>query len=241
MNQSPLSVDVHSNYQEVLRRIDESAQKSGRDGTEISLVGVTKRVEMTRIQSAIDAGLKIIGEVVGTELKSKLLQIKNYSPSTELHVVGRMQSNKVKFAVENCNLIQSVQQEKILSLINKRAINQNKVYPILIQVDFSNIEFLKGLNIEQTLKFLDKVKDYSNVSVHGIMTIAPLEFEKDQKLLRKLFSKTTEIFENQIKPLLMIDNPQLSMGMSNDFEVAIEEGASMVRIGTSIFGPRLPK
>jgi pyridoxal phosphate enzyme (YggS family) len=241
MTQSPLSVDIPSNYQNVLRRIDESAKKSGRDGSEISLVGVTKRIEMGRIQLAIDAGLKIIGEVVGTELKTKILQIKNYSPSTELHVVGRMQSNKVKFAVENCNLIQSVQQEKILSLINKRAINQNKIYPILIQVDFSNVEFLKGLNIKETLKFLDKVKDYSNVCVHGIMTIAPLEFERDQKFLRKLFSKTTEIFENQIKPLLMIDNPQLSMGMSNDFDVAIEEGSNMVRIGTSIFGPRLPK
>ena len=238
MTLSPFSVDVPSNYQEVLRRIDESARKSGRDGSEIQLVGVTKRIEMGRIQLAIDAGLKIIGEIVGTELKSKILQIKNYSPSTELHVVGRMQSNKVKFAVENCNLIQSVQQEKILSLINKRAISQNKIYPILLQVDFSDVEFLKGLNIKETLKLLDKVKDYSNVSVHGIMTIAPLELEKNQKILRKLFSKTTEIFENQIKPYLKIDDPQISMGMSNDFEVAIEEGATMVRIGTAIFGER---
>ncbi len=241
MTQSPLSVDISSNYQDVLRRIDESAKKSGRDGSEISLVGVTKRIEMGRIQLAIDAGLKIIGEIVGTELKSKILQIKNYSPSTELHVVGRMQSNKVKFAVENCNLIQSVQKEKILSLINKRAVNQKKIYPILIQVDFSNVEFLKGLSIKETLKFLDIAKNYSNISVQGIMTIAPLQFESDQRILRKLFSKTAEIFKNQIEPLLMIDYPQLSMGMSNDFEVAIEEGATMIRVGTSIFGPRLPK
>ncbi len=241
MTQSPLSIDIPSNYQDVLGRIDESARKSGRDGTEISLVGVTKRIEMGRIQLAIDAGLKIIGEVVGTELKSKILQIKNYSPSTELHVVGRMQSNKVKFAVENCNFIQSVQQEKILSLINKRALNQKTIYPILIQVDFSNVASPKGLNISETLKFLELTKQYSNVIVHGIMTIAPLEFESDQQVLRKLFSKTTEIFKKQIIPLLVVENPILSMGMSNDFEIAIEEGSNMVRIGTSIFGPRLPK
>ena len=81
MTQSPLSVDVHSNYHEVLRRIDESAKKSGREGSNISLVGVTKRIEMGRIKLAIDAGLKTIGEVIGTELKSKIHQIKKYSPS----------------------------------------------------------------------------------------------------------------------------------------------------------------
>jgi len=151
-----------------------------------------------------------------------------------------MQSNKVKFAVEKCDLIQSIQQEKILSLINKRALNQKKIYPILIQVDFSNVSSLKGLNVEETLKFLEISKNYSNVEIQGIMTIAPLEYESDQRVLRKLFSKTTEIFNNQIKPLLVIENPQISMGMSNDFDVAIEEGSTMVRIGTSIFGPRLP-
>jgi len=240
MTHSPFSVDVYSNYQDVLRRIEKSAQKSGREGSDISLVGVTKRIEMGRIQLAIDAGLKIIGEIVGTELKSKIQQIKDYSPSTKLHVVGRMQSNKVKFAVEKCDLIQSIQQEKILSLINKRALNQKKIYPILIQVDFSNVSSLKGLNVEETLKFLEISKNYSNVEIQGIMTIAPLEYESDQRVLRKLFSKTTEIFNNQIKPLLVIENPQISMGMSNDFDVAIEEGSTMVRIGTSIFGPRLP-
>lgn len=241
MNQSPLSLDIHSNYQDVLRRIDESAQKSGCDGSDISLVGVTKRIEMGRIKLAIDAGLKTIGEIVGTELKSKIFQIKDYSPSIELHIVGRLQSNKVKFAVENCDLIQSVQQEKILSLINKRALNQKKTYPILIQVDFSNVASLKGLNIDETLKFLEITNQYSNVIVAGIMTIAPLEFENDQQVLRKLFSKTARIFKNQIQPLLLIDDPVLSMGMSNDFEIAIEAGSNMVRIGTSIFGPRLPK
>ena len=121
MAENPPIINVQSNFQKVLQQIEESSAKVGRDASEITIVGVSKRIDFERIKTAIDAGLEIIGEIAGTELKKKLPLIAEYSPSTLLHIVGRMQSNKVKYAVENCDLIQSIQTEKILSLVGKRA------------------------------------------------------------------------------------------------------------------------
>jgi len=233
------SIDVESNYLEVMRIIDETATKSNYDPSDITVVGVTKRIETSRIKSALDSGLKVIGEVVGTEFKKKLPQIKEHKNLEEIHVVGLMQSNKVKFSVEHCDLIQSVQSEKHLMLIDKCAKNINKIYPILLQVDFSSVPRPKGLNLKETTNFINVIDEkYSNVKVKGIMTIAPLEYEEDLQVLRKFFAKTRNHFDDLI-PLLDTDSPQLSMGMSSDYGIAIEEGSTMVRIGTAIFGPRL--
>ena len=238
MAENPQIIDVESNFKQVLQQIKDCSEKVGREHDEITVVGVSKRIEFERIKSAIDAGLEIIGEIAGTELKKKLPLITNYSSSTQMHIVGKMQSNKVKFAVENCNLIQSIQSENILSLINKRAQSRDIIYPIFIQVDFSDTAFPKGLDSNSSLKFIKLTEKYSNVEIQGIMTIAPLEYEVDQSKLRKFFSRTHRFFIDKMVPLLDIEKPQLSMGMSNDFKVAIEEGSTMIRVGTAIFGPR---
>ena len=184
--------------------------------------------------------MKVIGEIVGTEFKRKLPQIKLYSSTAEIHVVGLLQSNKVKFAIENCDLIQSVQSEKILMLVDKCAKNIKTIHPVLLQVDYSTISKPKGLNLKKTKYFLKLISEkYSNVKIQGIMTIAPLEFEEDSHILRKFFAKTRNRFDEDLIPLLDTDSPQLSMGMSSDYGIAIEEGSTMVRIGTAIFGPRL--
>ena len=232
-------IDVESNYNEVMRIIDETAIKSNYDPSDITVVGVTKRIEISRIKSALDSGLKVVGEIVGTELKKKLPLIKEHSNLKEIHVVGLMQSNKVKYSIENCNLIQSIQTEKILKLVDKYAKNIETIFPIFLQVDFSSVPKPKGLDLEQTIHFLNLIREgYSNVKVTGIMTIAPLEYEEDQPVLRRFFAKTKDYFDKEIKHLLDTDTPQLSMGMSSDYRIAIEEGSTMVRIGTAIFGPR---
>jgi pyridoxal phosphate enzyme (YggS family) len=238
MSENPQQIDVQSNYKQVLKQVEDYAEKAGRDSEEVTIVGVTKRIDFSRIQPAIDAGLEIIGEIAGTELKKKLPLITNYSPSTQMHIVGKMQSNKVKYAVENCDLIQSIQTEKILSLINKRAQLADRTYPIFVQVDYSDTAFPKGLDTTSTLKFIKLTEKYSNVEIQGIMTIAPLEYEIEQNKLRKFFSKTHKYFIEKVVPLLNVEKPQLSMGMSNDFKIAIEEGSTMIRVGTAIFGPR---
>ena len=239
MSYNSLEVDVAANYNKVLQRVESGAKTSSRDVLDITIVGVSKRIEFSRIKSAIDAGLKIVGEVAGTELKKKLPDIRNYSSSTEIQIVGHLQSNKVKYSVENCQLIQSIQSEKILMLVNKFAQKQDVIYPIFLQVDFSNVLNPKGLNLEKTLKLLDLSESLANVEVKGIMTIAPLELEKDEHNLRKLFAKTNKIFQENIKAKIPDINAQLSMGMSNDFEIAIQEGSTMIRVGTAIFGPRM--
>ncbi|NPD87845.1 MAG: YggS family pyridoxal phosphate-dependent enzyme [Asgard group archaeon] len=238
MSENPQKIDVQSNFKKVLQQVEDYSEKVGRNPSEITIVGVSKRIEFDRIKLAIDAGLEIIGEIAGTELKKKLPLITDYSSSTQMHIVGKMQSNKVKYAVENCNLIQSIQTEKIFSLINRRAQSREIKYPIFIQVDFSNSVFPKGLDMNTLLKFIKSVEKYSNVEIQGIMTIAPLEYEVDQIKLRKFFSRTHKYFIEKIVPLLDVEKPQLSMGMSNDFNVAIEEGSTMIRVGTAIFGPR---
>ena len=239
MSYNSLEVDVAANYDNVLQRVENSAKTSFRDVLDITVVGVSKRIEFLRIKSAIDAGLKIVGEVAGTELKKKLPDIRKYSSSTEIQIVGHIQSNKVKYSVENCQLIQSIQSEKTLQLVNKFAQKQDVVYPIFLQVDYSNVLNPKGLNLDKTLNLLELSVSLANVEVKGIMTIAPLEFEKDERNLRKFFAKTNKIFQENIKPIIPYTNAQLSMGMSNDFEIAIQEGSTMIRVGTAIFGPRM--
>jgi pyridoxal phosphate enzyme (YggS family) len=238
MSENPLVVDVKTNFLQLLQEIEECSDNIGRDPQEITIVGVSKRIGIERIRPAIDAGLKIIGEIAGTELKRKLPLITDYSPTTKMHIVGKMQSNKVKFSVEKCDLIQSVQTEKILSLIDKRAKTMDVIYPIFIQVDYSETAFPKGLDMPSSEKFLKLAKDYSNIEVQGIMTIAPLEYEIDQEKLRKFFARTHSFFEEKIVQLIEVEEPQLSMGMSNDYRIAIEEGSTMIRVGTAIFGPR---
>lgn len=239
MSYNSLEVDVAANYNDVLQRVETSAIKSSRDVTDITVVGVSKRIEVSRIKSAIDAGLKILGEVAGTELKKKLPDIISYNPSTEIQIVGHLQSNKIKYSVEHCHLIQSILSEKILLLVNKFAQKQDTIYPIFLQVDFSNVLKPKGLNLEETLKLIDLSESLDNIEAKGIMTIAPLELEKDEHNLRKFFAKTNKIFQEIIKPKIPDINAQLSMGMSSNFEIAIQEGSTMVRIGTAIFGPRM--
>jgi len=234
-------IDVVSNYIKVLENIDYAASRSGRDVKDIKVVGVTKRIEFERIKLVLDAGLSIIGEVMGTEFKHKFPLIKSYRPNIILHVIGNMQRNKVKLALDTCDLIQSVRSEIILAEINKRAARQARVYPIFLQVDFSAVSNRKGLTLNEVIHFLKLIETkYTNVVVKGFMTIAPLEYENNETILRKFFSKTYSTVFDTLATFL--DSPkdeiELSMGMSSDYTIAIEEGATMVRIGTAIFGPR---
>ncbi|MBY9001755.1 MAG: YggS family pyridoxal phosphate-dependent enzyme [Candidatus Heimdallarchaeota archaeon] len=238
MSYNPLFVDVGANYSNVLQKVEANAKISGRDESAITIVGVSKRIELSRIKAALESGLKIIGEVAGTDLKKKLPDILNYNSSVEIQIVGHIQSNKVKYVVGNCHLIQSIQSEKILSLVNNFAKKHDVVYPVLLQVDFSNTIKPKGLNLKETLRMINLSETLSYVEVHGIMTISPLELENDKDNLRRFFTKTHQVFQNEIKPKIHSDKVHLSMGMSNDFDLAVQEGSTMIRVGTAIFGPR---
>ncbi len=231
-------IDVVSNYHEVLRKIEESAIKVGRDPSEVTLVGVSKMQPLDRILPVLKEGLKILGENIGKDLKSKYDGIISAFPETIIHIIGHMQSDKTKYAIEKCHLVQSVDREKILNLLNKRAEMKDKIYPIFLQVDFSNVEKRKGMDLKTVKQLLAKMNLYSNITVRGFMTIAPLEYVHNEKILAKFYKKTRQVFDEELKPLLDYPTPELSMGMSNSYEIAIKNGSTMVRVGTAIFGPR---
>ncbi|UJG43355.1 MAG: YggS family pyridoxal phosphate-dependent enzyme [Candidatus Heimdallarchaeum endolithica] len=230
-------INVVENYYNVLSNIEKSAKKVGRDPSEITLVGVTKRIEVQRIVPVLKEGLTTIGEIVGKDLKQKYELLKHNNVS--IHVIGKLQSNKVKYAVEKCDLVQSVHNEKILSLINKRAKMNKRVFPIFLQVDFSNLEVKKGLNLEETKNIIHLIKTkYNFVQIQGFMTIAPLQYMENRRILAKFFKKTREYVDKELVPKIEYDNLQLSMGMTDAYQLAIENGSTMVRVGTAIFGPR---
>ncbi len=238
MEESRTNESIRDNYNTVLSEIEHHALKVGRDPSDITIVGVTKKIDYERIIPALKSGLNHIGELIEKEMKQKVELIKRDYPETNIHIIGNMQSNKVKYATEVANLIQSVEREKILNLLNSESEKNDKVTSILLQTDFCRERELKGLNQKATMKILETLLHYPFIEVKGIMSIAPLEYLNNERMLRKCFKKTKNTFEESIKPKLLTDKPILSMGMSNDYKLAVEEGSTLVRIGTAIFGQR---
>jgi len=210
-----------------------SAEKTGRRLEDITLVAVSKTIPPARINEAIGAGIRIIGENKVQEAQQKFDKV----DEVNWHMVGHLQTNKVKYALKIFDLIQSVDTYHLAEEINKRAEKDGKKVPVLIEVNTSGEESKYGCNPEEAEDLVFRVSQLPSVEVKGLMTIGL--FSEDPALVRPCFIKLREIFENlktQNIPNAKIDT--ISMGMSADFELAIEEGSNMVRIGTAIFGPR---
>lgn len=223
---------IARNLQIVRRKIKVAAEKSGRGIEEIRLVAVTKNVPIDRIKMAIDAGVTDIGENKAQEAKRKADELKG---NNTWHFIGHLQTNKVKTVVSFIDLIQSVDSIKLALEINKRAQQVGKMQDILVQVNIAEEETKFGIEKGEVEALLEKISGSMNLKVKGLMTIAPL-IDNPEKL-RPFFLEMRDLFEN----IRTLDAPNinmdyLSMGMTNDFEVAIESGANMVRIGTGIFG-----
>jgi pyridoxal phosphate enzyme (YggS family) len=225
---------IEENLKEIQSRIEKSAIKSGRRGEEIKLVAVTKTVEVKRIKEAIRCGVEIIGENRVQEAESKFNQI---SEKVEKHLVGHLQTNKAKKAVELFDLIQSVDSVHIAQEISKRACQIEKVMDVLVEVNTSGEKTKFGVEPEETLSLIEAISKLEKIRVKGLMTIGL--FSDNPEDTRPCFKKLKTLFD-QIKCARIpnVEMRYLSMGMTNDFEVAIQEGSNMVRIGTGIFGPR---
>ena len=191
----------------------------------VKLVAVTKTRTVEEIKKAIDAGVNCIGENKVQEAQEKFPSL----PKVEKHMIGHLQRNKVKTAVELFDMIQSVDSLKIAKEISKRCEAINKVMPILIEVNIGNEESKYGIKPEDIKEFIKEISQFKNIDIQGLMCIAPLiEAEKT----RPYFKKMKELFDS------LGNLKWLSMGMTNDYKIAIEEGSNMVRIGTAIFGER---
>ena len=223
---------IKNNLEIIKEKIKKAALKANRNPEEIKLVAVTKTATIEQIKEAISAGVKIIGENKVQEAKEKYQIL---SADIEWHLVGHLQTNKVKYAIEIFDLIHSVDSIKLAEEIDRRSQQFGMITNVLVEVNVSGEETKYGIKPEEVEYFLKEISEFSRIKVRGLMTIAPITEDKEEvrPYFRKLRELSKEIKRKNIKNVKM---DYLSMGMTEDFEVAIEEGANMVRIGRGIFG-----
>jgi len=221
--------------QNVKNRIEKAARACGRDPETIRLVAVSKTVPTNRVRQAIQAGVAILGENYVQEARTKFNDLATYPVSW--HFVGHLQSNKAKYAVRLFDLIHSVDTFKLARELNKQSHKINKVQEVLIQVNISEEASKSGVDVEGTYNLLKDISLLENLSVKGLMTMPPY-FNAPEKV-RPYFAALRRL-RNRLEQqgLLNVSLIELSMGMTGDFEVAIQEGATLIRIGTAIFGKR---
>lgn len=199
----------------------------------VRLIAVTKNQEFASIQEVIDAGHAVIGE---NRVQELLKKHEHFGSQLEYHLIGHLQTNKVKYVVPICHLIHSLDSLKLADEIQKVAMNHNKVQNVLLQVNVAEEDSKFGVHLNEVQSIAYQLQQYPNISLQGFMTVAP--FTDEPEALRPLFRALFDQFCVVKEELKSIDFRYLSMGMSNDYPVAIEEGANLVRVGTAIFGPR---
>ena len=225
---------------ERLKRItgnaSDAAIKAGRNPDDVKIIAVSKMHDVELIFDAIDAGFNVFGENYVQEIKDKhqaFIDEKRIQP--EWHFIGHLQSNKVKYLSPFINYIHSVDSLKLAEEINNRALQNNRIQNILIQLNTSGEESKSGCEPDEAIEIISNVITFPNILVHGLMTIGT--FTDEEFLQRKEFSLLRNMLE-KVNNELNLNLKELSMGMTGDYEVAIDEGATLVRIGTAIFGPR---
>ena len=225
---------IQENLSRIQDRIAEAAARTGRDPSSIALVAVSKTKPVSLIVEAIDAGITDIGENRVQEAQSKYPQIDR---SVKWHLVGHLQRNKVKQVLQIFDLIHSVDSSRLLAEIDRRSAESNRTTEVLIQVNTSAEPSKFGLEPDQTLNFIESAYPYTHVRIKGLMTIGA--FLPDPEAVRPMFVLLRQLREKIIaQQFPNVEMDYLSMGMTNDFEVAVEEGANLIRIGTAIFGER---
>jgi len=215
----------------VTEKIEKAAQKVGRNPAEIKLVAVSKTVEAGRIQEAIEAGVAILGENYVQEAQKKIEEI---GRSISWHFIGHLQSNKAKYAIRLFDMIHSVDSIPLVEELNRRAEKEGRTMEVMIEVNLSGEASKFGIEEEKAFDIARKVLNLKNLSLMGLMTMPP--YFDNPELSRPYYVQLRQLKEKMAGEGIPLK--ELSMGMSNDFDVAIEEGATYVRVGTAIFGAR---
>ena len=225
---------VADNYRSIRKQVDETALKCGRQPEEITLIAVSKTKPLEDIEELIQIGVKDFGEYKVQELCDKYERV---SAPVRFHQIGHLQTNKVKYVVDKASLIHSVDSLKLAKELQKEAAKRQIISEILIEVNVAEEATKFGLHTEEVLPFVQEIAKFANIHVNGLMTIAPFveNPEENRKYFRTLKQLSLDIISKNIDNINM---NVLSMGMTNDYKVAIEEGATMVRVGTAIFGAR---
>lgn len=225
---------LEDNFREVKQRIEEACRRSGRDPKEVTLIAVSKTKPVEMLQEAYDFGTRIFGENKVQELTDKYEQMPK---DIHWHLIGHLQRNKVKYIIDKVDLIHSVDSLRLAETIDKEAQKHGLIANILIEVNVAGEESKFGLAPEEVGEFVDQLARFSHIKVCGLMTIAPFveNPEENRPYFQRLRKLSVDIAAKKVNNVTM---SILSMGMTNDFEVAVEEGATMVRVGTGLFGVR---
>ncbi len=218
---------------EIRERMDKAASRFGHRPEDITLVGVTKTVEEEAVREGIQAGLTDIGE----NRVQEILRKKDAFDGARIHMIGRLQSNKVRNLTQGIHLIQSVDRESLLREMERIGAREVMEFQCLFQVNIAGEDQKGGMGEEEVRPLLEKVEDLAHVRVRGLMMVAPFAENVEEirwtfRKMRKLYDDLKQVGYNRTEMKV------LSMGMTHDFEVALEEGANMVRIGSAIFGER---
>lgn len=242
MTEKPLSFDekrlqdIASNYQTIEENIAKAARESGRVREDITFLAATKTVDAAAINYAISLGLRYIGENRVQELLSKY---EDYDlENASLQFIGHLQTNKVRQIVGRAGMIQSVDSVKLAAEIGRQSVMKDIVTDILLEVNIGGEENKSGVLPEELDELIYQVREIKGISIRGLMAIPPICDKKSE--IRKYFSRMHKLFiDIKGKKMDNVSMDTLSMGMSSDYYEAILEGANMVRIGSSLFGPRL--
>jgi pyridoxal phosphate enzyme (YggS family) len=225
-------MDLEVNLLKIRQRIEQSCGRAERNPDSITLLAVSKNQPPSAVEAAKGLGLTLFGESKVQEAKAKIPEC---SSRVHWHLIGHLQTNKCRDAVQLFEMIQSVDSLALAEEINKRAEQIGKNMPILLEVNVAAESSKYGYSPDKLLADLQKINQLSRLEIHGLMTVPP--WSPDLEKVRPVFRSLREL-KLQCEEILGASLPQLSMGMTGDFEIAIEEGSTLIRIGTGLFGPR---
>ena len=225
---------IKENLEEVEARITRACERSGRERSEVTLISVSTTKPAEMLQEAYDAGSRDFGENKPQEIREKYPQLPT---DIRWHMIGHLQRNKIKYIIDKVCMIHSVDSIRLAEAIDEEAKKHGIVMPVLIEVNVAEEESKFGVHLDEVESLIRQISELSNIQVQGLMTIAPFtENAEDNRIyFRKLRNLYVDIKDKNIDNVNMCN---LSMGMTGDYEVAVEEGATMVRVGTGIFGAR---
>ncbi len=225
---------LQDNYYQVEDRVKKACLRAGRDRKEVTLIAVSKTKPVSMLEEIYETGERDFGENKAQELKMKY---ENMAKDIRWHMIGHLQTNKVKYIADKVAMIHSVDSVRLAEVISREAGKHDRVLPVLIEVNVAEEESKFGVRVQDAEALIRQIAELPNIHVNGLMTIAPFVDDPGENriVFRKLKELSVDIASKNINNVSMID---LSMGMTGDFEVAIEEGATLVRVGTAIFGAR---
>ena len=225
---------IAENLRQVEENIKEACKRAGRDPSEVTLIAVSKTKPVSMLMEAYQEGVRTFGENKVQEIMDKYDQLPQ---DVQWHMIEHLQRNKVKYIIDKASMIHSVDSLRLAETIEREAAKHEVKIPILLEVNVAQEESKFGLSVEETLPLAEEIAKFPHIQVMGLMTIAIFveDPEENRIIFRKLKKLSVDITEKNINNINM---SVLSMGMTGDYQVAVEEGATMVRVGTGIFGER---